>query len=992
MLLLVDALDEALTYTGVIDIVRLLAKLDDLPEQVRFLVTSRPDPRVLKNFRQAKRVDLIEDAPPDVDDVQAYASGRLAKAEGVPARSVGAFADRIAKAADGIFLYAAIVLDELLPRLPSLANLDLDRYPLPDGLSGLYYDFLNRELGQDEDRWYGHFKPVLGLIAVAQGDGLTAKQLGAITGKEVEQTLRISRQYLSGEWPVGPFRCFHRSFVDWLLEDEENVDYHIDGAAMHRQIADHYWQAHHADWQGCNAYGLDALATHLYEAGQDDRLQALISQAWMAARFEGSGYTYDGFIEDVKLAWQEAHEAALRQIKADQAPAALAECVRYALIRTSLNSQAANYLPALVARAVETGLWTVDRALSVASHAPDPKERVDMLTALLATGRLGSEQSSQAEEAGLQAALAIGDEWHRARALAALAPHLTGELLARGLEAALAIGDEVYRADVLAGLAPQLTGELLARGLEAAVTIGDERARARLLAALAPRLTGKALARGLEAALGIADEAYRASALAALASQLSGEARGKALARGLEALLAALTPRLAGEALARGLAALTPQLTGEALTQGLAAALAIEDEYDRARALAGLASQLTGEAREQVLARGLEVTPDIRDEVLRAKALAALAPQLTGEAREQALARGLEAAVTIEDEYDRARALAALAPHLTGEAREQALARGLEAAVGIGDEEARAEAPAALAPQLSGEAREQTWAWGLYEVIRADALAALAPQLTGGLLERALDAAIAIGDEQYRTKALAALAPQLTGEALARGLEVALAIGNEEHRAEVLTGLAPQLTGEALARGLEAALAIGDEEARAQALAALAPQLTGEALARGLEAALAIGDEEARARALAALAPQLTGEAREQVLERGLDAALAVGDERDRVRALVDLAPHLTGEALERALVGALAIGDESFRARALVAFLHAAPDPAAVLRSARQAIANHLLKNLSAAKREDLLRFCAEERLLAPPLLDRDTLAAIAWHIVEVCQAWRWM
>jgi ABC-type glutathione transport system ATPase component len=58
----------------------------------------------------------------------------------------------------------------------------------------------------------------------------------------------------------------------------------------------------------------------------------------------------------------------------------------------------------------------------------------------------------------------------------------------------------------------------------------------------------------------------------------------------------------------------------------------------------------------------------------------------------------------------------------------------------------------------------------------------------------------------------------------------------------------------------------------------------------------------------------------------------------------------------------------------------------------ARQAIARHLLKNLSNAKREAVLRFCAQEELFAPPLLDQDTLAASAAHIVEGCQEWRWM
>jgi hypothetical protein len=1107
LLLLVDALDEALTYTGVIDIVRLLAKLKDLPEQVRFLVSARPDPRVLKRFREAKRVDLIEDAPPDVDDVQAYASGRLAKGEGVSSRSVRAFADRIAKAAGGIFLYAAIVLDEL-PRLPSLADLDLDRYPLPDGLSGLYYGFLNRELGQDEDRWYERFKPVLGLIAVAQGDGLTAKQLGVITGKEVEQTLRICRQYLSGEWPNGPFRCFHRSFVEWLLEDEENEAYHIDGNQMHRQIADHYWQAHHPDWRGCDAYGLDSLAIHLSRGGQTDRLRELISQPWMAARFAGSGYTYDGFIDDVMLAWQAAHKEAHEQIEADQAPAALGECVRYALIRTSVNSLSANYVPELVARAIETGLqlWPAERALSVAGRVPDPRQRTRMFAALLATGRLDPEQKAQAEQAGLEAGLAIGDEWFRASALAALASQLTGEArteaLAQGLEAALAIGDEwqqastlaalaphltgeaqsralargleaalavryvAYRASALAVLAPQLTGEALAQALEAALALGDEQYRARALAALAPQLTGETLARGLEAALAIANEGHRAEVLAALAPHLSGEARTQALTQGLEAALASEDewPRAAA------LAALAPQLTGEAQTQalahGLRAALVIANEWGRASTLAALAPQLTGEGRSRALAQGLEASLAIGAEVLRVRAVAALTPQLEAEAQTQALARGLEEALAIEVEGARAEALATLAPQLTGEA----LDRGLEAALAIQDERWQTRALAALAPELTGESRSRALAQGLEAALairsewsRASALEVLVPQLNGEALARALEAALTIGNDGSRAEALAALAPQLTGEArtqaLARGLDASLAIANEGGRARALATLAPQLTGEArsqaAAQGLEAALASADEGERARVLAALASQLSGQALARALAAAQAIRDQAYRAMALAALAPCFSGEVRNKVLAQGLEVALAIQDEWWQTHALVALAPQLTGEALTRALeaavdirderrraealaalapqlggealarglaaaldirrewsracalaalapqlrdealarglAAALALGEERPRARALTAFLAVGPSLVA-LRGARQAIADHLLKNLSAAEREEVLKFCADQKLFALPLLDQDILAAIAGHIVEVCAEWRWM
>src|SRR5262249_49399618 len=43
---------------------------------------------------------------------------------------------------------------------------------------------------------------------------------------------------------------------------------------------------------------------HLYEGGKNERLQALIGESWMKARYANSGNAYKGFLDDVNLAWQ----------------------------------------------------------------------------------------------------------------------------------------------------------------------------------------------------------------------------------------------------------------------------------------------------------------------------------------------------------------------------------------------------------------------------------------------------------------------------------------------------------------------------------------------------------------------------------------------------------------------------------------------------------------------------------------------------------------
>jgi WD40 repeat protein len=264
ILLVVDALDEAQTYTERVTLPNLLSRLSDLPRQVRILATTRDEPRVLKFFRGVRALDLNKHANPDEDDVLAFAKRRLTALHTIKEIEREKFAHRLAFQANGVFLYAAMVLDELDRQLPSSLPL-LDQYGLPSGLSGLYHDFLTRELGRDERGWVDDFRPILGLISVAQDDGLTTSQIARILKREpdeISDKLRICKQYLHGTLPNGPFRSFHKSFSDYLLNNADNSDHQIDGRQMHQKIAAHYSQYGGSDWSRCDSYGILNILRH----------------------------------------------------------------------------------------------------------------------------------------------------------------------------------------------------------------------------------------------------------------------------------------------------------------------------------------------------------------------------------------------------------------------------------------------------------------------------------------------------------------------------------------------------------------------------------------------------------------------------------------------------------------------------------------------------------------------------------------------------------
>jgi hypothetical protein len=147
-----------------------------------------------------------------------------------------------------------------------------------------------------------------------------------------------------------------------------------------------------------DGYLYDHLGYHLHAAHTFDELKALFAnQHWLHQRVPQRDYTYDGYLSDLMLTWKYAHSEAKQQIEETQELTAFTDCIRYLLIRTGINGIAGNYVPDLVARAVEVGLWPLDRALSVVAKIPDMSKRAKMCIALLKVAGLSREHQREAQ-------------------------------------------------------------------------------------------------------------------------------------------------------------------------------------------------------------------------------------------------------------------------------------------------------------------------------------------------------------------------------------------------------------------------------------------------------------------------------------------------------------------------------------------------------------------------------------------------------------------
>lgn len=230
----IDALDVAVSTEDAAqddeDIVTLLAALledESLPSWVRFILTSRPDRRVLREFEPLQPYKLEEMSQQNLADIRHYIQKRVAE----PAfhtqleaaqMSSQTLVDELTQLSMGNFRYVRFLLDDLEAGKHSLNNLAV----LPESLAETYAKDLSKWFSVDE--LAERCQKILKVLASAQ-EPLTEDQLVSMTGirpRLVRQDLWGLRQFLDvgcigeGEDTHETFAIFHPSLREYLLNLE----------------------------------------------------------------------------------------------------------------------------------------------------------------------------------------------------------------------------------------------------------------------------------------------------------------------------------------------------------------------------------------------------------------------------------------------------------------------------------------------------------------------------------------------------------------------------------------------------------------------------------------------------------------------------------------------------------------------------------------------------------------------------------------------------
>jgi hypothetical protein len=428
--ILVDSLDEALTHSGQLAIVDLLDKLQGIPDRVRFLLTSRPQPEILEQFENDADIYNLttgEGLIHSSKDIGLYVS-KILKQQPVLQQKLSSelttdvLITQVARNSEGNFLYVSYLLQMLLSQPVAISRSMLTELPI--GLAGIYRSFLQRLVQGDKQTWRRNYAPLLGILAVAQA-ALTREQLAGfvqLKKPEVLEILEALRQFLDTDelLPASQrtYAIYHRSLADWLLDEDKAEGYWCDPVEQHERIIKFYeitsksWQ----NLQKIDHYGLLHLARHLVEADRKEELYNLLltSPSWMEKKFVScSGDT--SYLSDLEIA--------LESFVDPLQPEQILTLVQIHTALRVIQQRSERYYSGSLSTAL---IWLGQEAevLSYANLSPDAGRRYAILANTYKTLRQRGHTDCLLLDKVWKAAQAIGDISHCVSALGDVALEL----------------------------------------------------------------------------------------------------------------------------------------------------------------------------------------------------------------------------------------------------------------------------------------------------------------------------------------------------------------------------------------------------------------------------------------------------------------------------------------------------------------------------------------------------------------------------------------
>jgi hypothetical protein len=281
VVLLIDALDEAVAR-GTNDLASLIgADWNRTPSWLRLIVTSRPHEAAINSALQSLDPWTVDAGREENrEDIRTYLRRELrAFAGNHPPKK--ATVEDILERSEGLFLYAWWVREELAADRLSLANVEA----FPRGLGGIYNQFFQRyfpDLREYAERW----RPVIETICAAR-QPLTLDDLSAVF-PEFYHANEITSG-LGSLFPEsgGRVRPFHQSVRDWVTRADRAGPYVVRVDKGHERLATEGWRQYNE--KSLSPYFALHLPEHLAACRRKrDLAKLLLNADWIRTKLERS--------------------------------------------------------------------------------------------------------------------------------------------------------------------------------------------------------------------------------------------------------------------------------------------------------------------------------------------------------------------------------------------------------------------------------------------------------------------------------------------------------------------------------------------------------------------------------------------------------------------------------------------------------------------------------------------------------------------------------
>jgi hypothetical protein len=270
ILIIIDALDEA-TKANKNELVRLIADNFELtPSWLKLFITTRPEKKIRNTLAAFNPTYLKTEDERNIQDIKGYLKKNLIKL--FPDSNISKAVDIILRKSEGIFLYVQQVIEEIKKDRLKLENPE----QFPQGLNGIFQMFFERQF-QDPDSYNEFQRPLLSTISAAY-EPLNIELIKKVFG---DNNLRFKRRFEPMgsllEIKDGFVKPFHKSLIEWVTNEEIELEFFIDIEEGHNIIINHGWKLYKSDVTEMHPYFLDYLPQHLLAIDVWDKLTELLS-------------------------------------------------------------------------------------------------------------------------------------------------------------------------------------------------------------------------------------------------------------------------------------------------------------------------------------------------------------------------------------------------------------------------------------------------------------------------------------------------------------------------------------------------------------------------------------------------------------------------------------------------------------------------------------------------------------------------------------------